>query len=467
MYFNLRYNLDVEHISNTELLIEIFYAGLKAVDPYDAVKLYTDKLLSIYQKGNFKRLILIGFGKASCPMAKAIEDELGDLIVTGIVITKYGHRIRAAEQQSSRAAENFGTNISSFKNYCSTALKIFEAGHPVPDENGLKATEEVIKLLKDAGEDTLVVCLISGGGSALLVSPYVGISLKEKQEITELLLKAGADIYELNTVRKHISKVKGGRLAEIAYPAKIISLILSDVIGDRLDVIASGPTSPDMTTYSDALKVLEKYQLVDQAPKNIINHLKKGSEGLIPETPKNNNPLFKNVENIIIGSNRKALEAAKQKAEELGLKAEIITSELTGEARDAGRWLARKALNLLSEKCNERICIISGGETTVTVKGNGIGGRNMELALAFAMEIEGLEGISLLSAGTDGTDGPTDAAGAIVDGETIKKAKAISMNPLEYLNNNDSYNFFKKIDGLFITGPTGTNVMDIQIVVIG
>ena len=468
MYFKLRYNLDMKHISHKELLIEIFYTGLKAVDPYNAVKLYKDKLCSVYQEGNFERLILIGFGKASYSMAKAIDDNLRDLIDSGAIITKYGHKI---VRHHDSAIENYENKIIPLKNCRSATLlhccTIFEAGHPVPDENGLKGTEEVIKLLKTSDKDTLVVCLISGGGSALLVSPCEGISLKEKQQITELLLKAGADIYELNAVRKHISKVKGGRLAEIAYPAKVVSLILSDVIGDRLDVIASGPTSPDMTTYSDALKVLEKYKLLDKAPKNIINHLKKGSEGFIPETPKNDNPLFKNVENIIIGSNRKALEAAKQKAEELGLKTEIITSELSGEARDAGRWLAKKALNLLSKKCNERICIISGGETTVTVKGNGIGGRNMELALAFALEIEGIEGITLLSAGTDGTDGSTDAAGAIVDGETIKRAKAMGINPLEYLNNNDSYSFFKKIDGLFITGPTGTNVMDIQIVVIG
>ncbi|MDA8214660.1 MAG: glycerate kinase [Nitrospiraceae bacterium] len=426
-----------------ELVAEIFYAALEAVDPYNAVKLYTDKIRSVYQNGSFKRLIVTGFGKAACSMSKAMEDNLGDLIDTGILITKYGHSM---SQES--------------------MIRIYEAGHPVPDENGLRGTEEIIKILKNADKNTLVVCLVSGGGSALLVSPYEGISLDEKQKITQLLLKAGADINELNTVRKHISKVKGGRLAEIAYPAKMISLVLSDVIGDRLDVIASGPTAPDKTTYNHAIGVLEKYKLTEKAPESVINMLGNGAKGLIPETPKDDNPVFEKVENIIIGSNIKALEAAKTKAESLGFKPEIISSEITGEARDVGKWLADIARSKRSNSSNRLNCLISGGETTVTVKGNGMGGRNMELALAFAMEIECVEGITLLSAGTDGTDGPTDAAGAIVDGQTVKKAKTTGLNPEEYLNNNDSYNFFKKIDELLVTGPTGTNVMDIQIMVI-
>lgn len=439
-----------------ELATEIFYVALKAVDPYNAVNLYIDKIRTTYQNGNFKRLIVTGFGKAAYNMAKAMEDNLGDLIDTGILITKYGHtRDSRSKIQDSKF---FSLKPSTFN--------LFEAGHPVPDENGLKGTEKIIKILKNADKNTLVVCLISGGGSALLVSPYEGISFKEKQKITQLLLKAGADINEVNAVRKHISKVKGGRLAEIAYPAKMISLILSDVIGDRLDVIASGPTSPDKTTYNDALRILEKYRLIDKAPESIIGVLQKGAEGLINETPKERNKIFANVENIIIGSNKKALAAAKEKAESLGLQTEIISSEITGEARDVGKWLANIAHSKRSNRSNRLNCLISGGETTVTVKGNGIGGRNMELALAFAMEIEGIGCITLLSAGTDGTDGPTDAAGAIVDGATVKKARAIGLNPEEYLNNNDSYNFFKNIDELLVTGPTGTNVMDIQIMVI-
>ncbi|MEF9427497.1 MAG: DUF4147 domain-containing protein [Candidatus Mariimomonas ferrooxydans] len=280
----------------------------------------------------------------------------------------------------------------------------------------------------------------------------------------------GADITELNTVRKHISKVKGGRLAEIAYPAKTVTLALSDVIGDKLDVIASGPTAPDTSTFENAINVISKFNLAEKIPRSVMDILSKGREGLIQETPKKHNPVFKNVHNIIVGNNLKALTAAKDKAQSLGLKAEILSSEITGEAGDAGKWLAEKAkathneLDITSEK--KEICLISGGETTVTVKGTGKGGRNTELALSFAKEIKGIKGITLLSAGTDGTDGPTDAAGAIVDGETINRAERLGLNSEKYLNNNDSYNFFKQIDSLIITGPTGTNVMDIQIMLI-
>jgi glycerate 2-kinase len=431
-------------VFNHKNISDIFYASLQAVDPYKSTSLYTDKIRSVFQSGQYKRLIVIGFGKASCPMAKSLEDQLFDLIDYGIVITKYKHC----------PSPNMLKKI-----------RIFEAGHPVPDENGLIATEAIINLLKGVDKNILLICLISGGGSALFVSPYEGITLNEKQKVTELLLKAGANISELNTVRKHISKVKGGRLAEIAYPAKIISLILSDVIGDRLDVIASGPTAPDKMKYNEALNVLEKYGLIALTPTSVLETLHKGANGLIPETPKEGDKAFRNPENIIIGSNRKALEAAKTKAEKLGFHAEILSSEISGEAREVGRRLAKKGIEAKGKGQGAR-CLISGGETTVTVKGNGLGGRNTEFALSFAMEIEGIDGITLLSAGTDGTDGPTDAAGAIVDGETVKKAKAAGLNPEEYLRNNDSYNFFKKIDGLFVTGPTGTNVMDIQIMVV-
>lgn len=433
--------------SNTyKLVSDIFYAALREVDPYEIVKQSTDKIVSLYKTDNYNRIIVISFGKAAFPMAKALEDCLGNLITAGVGITKYGHR-----------------------KYDLKKVIMYEAGHPMPDEKGLRATEEIVKLVSRADEKTLIVCLISGGGSALLVSPCEGITLSEKRKITELLLKAGATINELNAVRKHISKVKGGRLAEFAYPAKIISLIISDVIGDRLDVIASGPTSPDETTYDNALKVLEKYRLTRSCPASILEVLHKGMKGIIPETPKKGNRIFERVENIIIGNNKLLLNGAKVKAKSLGLHTEIISSEISGEARDVGKQFAKQAIethNSLSEKNNGKICLISGGETTVTVRGNGKGGRNMELALAFAIEIDGINGITLLSAGTDGTDGPTDAAGAIVDGQIVAKAKAIGLNPEEYLMNNDSYNFFKKIDDLLISGPTGTNVMDIQIMVI-
>lgn len=428
--------------SRKDHIIKIFSAALRAADTHRAVLPHTQKILSLYTDGGYKRLILVGFGKAVSPMARQFMDSLGGVIPEGVLITKYGHGGETAKEKR---------------------VNTWEAGHPLPDENGIKATEEIIRLLEDAEEESLVVCLISGGGSSLLVSPWAGISLSEKQTATDILLRAGAGISELNTVRKHISRVKGGRLAELASPARTISLILSDVIGDRLDVIASGPTSPDNTTYDDAMKVIERYGLKDTMPWSIIETLERGRRGLISETPKEGSAVFQRVENIIVGSNKKAIDAAKADAVALGFQTSVVSTEIQGEARFIGKWLAKKAVGMKASLPGSRICLISGGETTVAVKGKGKGGRNMELALAFALEIEGFEGITFLSAGTDGTDGPTDAAGAIVDGHSITKAKSLGINGEEYLNNNDSYNFFKKVGGLFITGPTGTNVMDLQI----
>jgi glycerate 2-kinase len=426
-----------------DAIVKIFYGALRAVDPYKATALHIDRILSVFTNGDYNRVYVVGFGKAVIPMLRAIIDEIGGIITSGIVITKYGHSMHAQK---------------------SDKIKIYEAGHPLPDESGLRATREVLELLRSVDDRTLVLSLISGGGSALLVSPYDGITLEEKQRTTDSLLKAGADIYELNTVRKHSSHVKGGRLAETAYPAEVVSLILSDVINDRLDVIASGPTSPDKTTYWDAIKIIEKYRLEKEVPETVMDLLNKGSQGLVPETPKENNPVFQRVKNMIIGSNKMAINAAKNEAEALGYKATILSAEIHGEARVAARYLAKKALELKKSKNSVRkMCLIAGGETTVSVRGLGSGGRNMETALTFALEIEGMSGITFLSAGTDGTDGPTDAAGAIVDGQTVMKARLMGINPERYLQDNDSYNFFKSIDELFITGPTGTNVMDIQI----
>jgi glycerate-2-kinase len=437
----------------TKSISEIFYAALKAVDPAELIRSYGNKILSLCEHHAYKNINIVGFGKGACQMSRAIEDIAGDCIESGIVITKYGYNI--SRQSGVRSQKS--------------KIKIQEAGHPVPDENGLKGTEEIIELLEHSDENTPVICLISGGGSALLVSPYEGITLTEKQRATDLLLKSGASIEELNTVRKHISKVKGGRLVELAYPAKVISLILSDVIGDKLDVIASGPTSPDNTTFTDALKVIERYGLIDRIPRKVLEILQSGAGGFIAETPKEGDELFDRVENILIGNNRKALEAAKSEAERFGYQTEILNAGISGEAAEVGKWLARKTRevhNIVCTKEDCKMCLISGGETTVTVRGTGLGGRNMEVALSFAIEIAGVDRITLLSAGTDGTDGPTDAAGAIVDGATITRARARGLNPENYLENNDSYTFFKETGNLFITGPTGTNVMDIQIVVI-
>jgi glycerate 2-kinase len=432
-------------------LRDIFLSGLAAVDPYESVKAHAGLITSAMEAAEYDRRVLISFGKAAYLMAKALTDQAGGMFASGMVITKYGHA----------GADGLPDTIV-----------VREAGHPVPDEQGYEATKEAVRMLETGGGQTFVACLISGGGSALLVAPYGDITLAEKQRVTRLLLNAGADINEINTVRKHISSVKGGRLAGLVPRGKVVSLILSDVIGDRLDVIASGPTAPDNTTYGDALDVITRYGLAGQTPQSVLEVLRRGVRGGIPETPKGGDPIFSTVENFIIGNNKIATAAAKRKAESLGLTTTVVSSEVRGEARTVARTLAeraKKSLEALKQtKCKARkgLCLISGGEPTVTVTGKGLGGRNTELALALAIEIEGVRGITFLSAGTDGTDGPTDAAGAVVDGTTVSDARRAGINPEEYLNNNDSYNFFKKAGGLFITGPTGTNVMDLHIAVI-
>lgn len=438
------YNLFMAETAR-DLAIEIFRAALRSVDPRALVGTYAEGIHAALREGDSRRLLVAGFGKAAVPMAEALEDRLNDCIGRGIVITKHGHS----------------------KGSVLKRIEVVEAGHPVPDDSGLEGTERIIDLLRGSDDKTLVVCLISGGGSALLVSPCEGVSLSEKRKMTESLLRAGADIYEMNTVRKHISRVKGGRLAQFAFPGRVISLILSDVMGDRLDVIASGPTAPDGSTYHDALQVLKKYGLEKKAPPAITALLRRGVDGVVPETPREGDPVFQRVENVIIGNIGKALEAARQRAAGLGLDATVLSPAVTGEARDAGRRLAAAAAGAgKPEKKKAPLCLISGGETTVTVRGAGMGGRNTELALAFAVASRGKDGITFLSAGTDGTDGPTDAAGAIVDGRTMKKAEELGLDPEAYLDNNDSYAFFSRTGDLLITGPTGTNVMDIQIAVV-
>jgi hydroxypyruvate reductase/glycerate 2-kinase len=434
-------------MENSEIILrKIFQTALQASAPGTAVRQQAELLRACYHDGGFQRLLMVGFGKAAPTMASVLVESLGDLVDTGLIITKYGHASMPIPDK----------------------IRVFEAGHPVPDTNGLHAAEEIIRLVQAADARTLVVTLISGGGSALLVAPQDGISLADKQQTTSLLLKAGADIGELNTVRKHLSRIKGGRLAEAAYPAKLVSLILSDVIGDRLDVIASGPTAPDPTTYHEALDVLARYRLGEEAPPPVMGLLHRGARGDITETPKAGSAIFEGVENLIVGSNRQALAAAAQSARELGFEVGILADDQTGEAREVGRQLARQALAAANGNRGKfPLCLLVGGETTVTVGGHGKGGRNMELALAFAMAIEGHPGITLLSAGTDGTDGPTDAAGAIADGATIARARERKIDPQTYLDDNNSYEFFTQAGGLLVTGPTGTNVMDIQIMIVG
>lgn len=443
-------------ISRHKNLIEIFNAALAAVDPYNAVRnsaKVEEGCLHVadmrYDLATFSRIIVIGAGKATARMALAVETLLGERISAGLIVVKDGHTLPL------------------------TIIEQVEAAHPVPNEAGEAGTKRILEMAQAADEKTLVVCLLSGGASALLVAPVDGVTLRDKQEVTSLLLNAGASIGELNAVRKHLSAVKGGRLAQAAYPAHMVTMILSDVIGDRLDVIASGPTAPDSASFADAWAVIEKYRMKGKTPLSIVSYLQQGMTGSVPETVKDGAPCLLATRNVIVGGIRRALAAAEKKSRQLGFAPEIVTAELQGEARDAARYLANAAHAALAGlKPGERRCLLSGGETTVTVRGQGKGGRNQELALAFALETEGLESVSLLSAGTDGGDGPTDAAGAIVDGNTSVLARSLGLDPVQYLDDNDSYSFFRQLDALsgeknhVITGPTGTNVMDMQVLLL-
>jgi hydroxypyruvate reductase len=444
-------------------LVEIFASALKAADPREAVgkalKIDGGRLCCTggegggggeYDLDSFSRVLVVGAGKGTAPMAEAAEEILGDRIDDGVIIVKYGH---------TRPLKR---------------IRQFEASHPLPDELGVAATGELLKMLEGTDESTLVVCMLSGGASALLVCPPEGVSLTEVRSATGLLLSSGADINELNTVRKHLSRVKGGRLAEAAHPATLLTLIISDVIGDRLDTIGSGPTVPDSTTFADAVGVLKRYSLKEKVPESVRRVLMGGASGRLPDTPKGAEPFFKKTFNVIAASNREALSKAGEKARALGFSTKTLTSSLDGTARDAARRLADTARKTLAslKPGDMPVCLLSGGETTVVVTGPGRGGRNQELALAFALEIEGFSGIRLLSAGTDGTDGPTDAAGAVVSGQTAATARALGVDPVKHLDENDSYGFFSVLDELtgekthLKTGPTGTNVMDIQIITI-
>lgn len=435
---------------------EIFRASLEAVDPYRAVKGFvTVKGNRLHlgagagdavdlDLGRFDRISIVGGGKATAPMARAIEEVFGQKIVKGMINVKYGYAVGL------------------------TFTEIVEAGHPLPDHNGEQGTKRIIEYLESAGERDLIFSLISGGGSALLPQPAGEITLEEKQEITRSLLACGASIDEINAVRKHISSSKGGQMARAAYPATIINLMLSDVVGDRMDVIASGPFTPDRSTFDEAKGVIEKYGLKG-IPETIRRHLQAGAEGLIPETPKPGDPVFERVFNFIVGSNGLALGAAEEKARGLGYQTLILSSMIEGETREVA-WvhsaIAKEIVNT-GRPFPPPLCIISGGETTVTIRGTGLGGRNQEFCLAAALDITGLPGrVVILSAGTDGSDGPTDAAGAIVDPLTVRRGSDLGLVAYNFLNNNDSYHFLEKTGDILITGPTHTNVMDVRLILV-
>lgn len=431
---------------------DIFDFSLKAVDPVAAVKNYLSIEGNFLSAGGnkfslepFENIYIIGFGKAAAAMARGVEEVLGNRLTSGIVNIKYGHLDKVSPK-----------------------IKVNEAGHPVPDKAGIRGANEIINLVRQCTEKDLVLCVISGGGSAIFPSPQDGITLAEKQETTKLLLGCGADITEINAIRKHISKVKGGQLARIVQPATLVTLILSDVIGDPLDSIASGPAAADESTFEDCFAVLEKYQLLGRIPASVEQHLRNGVEHKIPDTPKIGDPAFENTHNIIVGSNWQAVVAAKKKAESLGYNTFVLSTFIEGETKDVARVHAAIVKEILKSgnPISKPACIISGGETTVTIKGAGLGGRNQEFVLAAAMDIQGLAEVVVLSAGTDGTDGPTDAAGAIADGKTIDCAQKMKMNALSYLQNNDSYHFFARLKDLIKTGPTNTNVMDLRILLV-
>ena len=431
---------------------QIFEAGLQAVDPVEAIKRHTRKDKNIFFIGdqqfnlnNFDRILVVGAGKAVAPMAKAMEDLLGDRISGGVIVVKDEHGLPLNK------------------------ITVREARHPVPDERGVTGTEEILSLVEKAGERDLIICLISGGGSALLIAPVSEISLEDKQKATKLLLASGATIHEFNTVRKHLSRAKGGRLAQMAYPATVASLILSDVVGDDLDVIASGPTVPDSSTFQDADRILHDYDIWDQLASSVRHHIEKGSSSQIEDTPKSDNPAFQKCSQALVGNNLQALEAAAKAAESLGYRSFILSSKVEGEAREVAKFFTAIAKEVPDSEnpVKSPVCVLCGGETTVTLPGDGLGGRNQEFALAAALAIEGLDNTVVLSGGTDGTDGPTDAAGAIADGTTVTRARENGLDPKAFLQRNDSYHLFQKLDDLVMTGPTRTNVMDIYLLLIG
>ena len=414
----------------------ILMAALAAADPTAAV----DRALRVREDlDRYERIFVVGAGKAGGTMARAVEAFLGRRISAGCVNVKDGDTAKTR------------------------LIELHACGHPVPDERGFNGAKRIAEICEEAGENDLVICLLSGGASALTPYPAPPITLSEKRETTKLLLASGANIHEINAVRKHLSAIKGGQLARLAAPAHVLSLIVSDVVGDDLDVIGSGPTAPDASTFQTAFSVLEKYDLRDRVPARVRERLRTGAR----ETPKAADPLFENVENIIVGSNQKSLESAARAAKDLGYKTLILSSTIEGETKDVARMHAAIARQIRTYKQPARppVCVISGGETTVTM-GNGSegkGGRNQEFALAAAIEVAGLEDILILSAGTDGTDGPTDAAGAMADGTTVERANSRASDALR---NHDAYPLFEELGDLITTGSTGTNVMDLHLILV-
>ncbi len=429
----------------------IWEAALNAANPAICIRNFVQVNEGVLSVGGKEiplrgKLIVIGAGKPSAKMAQVVEEILGKHITGGLVVTKYGHALPLQR------------------------IQLIEAGHPIPDAVGSRAVQQTRQLVSGLTSEDVVLVLISGGGSALWPAPAEGITLEEKQEVTSLLLRAGATIRETNAVRKHLSDMKGGQLARWAAPAHVVSLIISDVIGDALDFIASGPTAPDTTSFSDAFAIIQKYGL--QVPEAVSERLQNGARGQIPETPKPGDPVFKNVANHIIANNQLLIDAAAGKAREMNFNTLVLGTEVEGEAKDIGRFFAAigREIARSGNPIKAPACILAAGETTVTVRGHGLGGRNQEMALAWAISMAARPTHTpscFASVATDGTDGPTNAAGGLVDPFTSSRAVELGLIPLKYLRSNDSSNFLKATGDLIVTGPTQTNLMDLQILLVG
>lgn len=457
-------------------ILAVLDAAIRAVDPHEAILAnlsLRDGILHVgsqpYALADLDRIVVVGGGKAGTPMAAAVYEVLGDRIAAGSVNVKYGHTSAAGGW---RVRYGSGGKLNSTPGGAPTGpIEIVEAGHPVPDAAGLAGAERIAGLLAGLTERDLTIVLISGGGSALLPLPEAGISLADYQQLTNLLLRSGADITEINGVRKHCSRLQGGQLARLAAPAQVTTLILSDVVGTPLDAIASGPTVPDRSTFADAWAVMQRYGIVDQVPASVSEHLRRGVAGDIPDTPKAGDLLFERVNNVVIGDNAIAGRAAVAEAQRLGYHSVLLTTFVQGEAREVGRVAAGLAQGIATGQSDTvaPACLVLGGETTVTMRGSGMGGRNQELALSAALALDGYAlpeevEAAVASLGTDGTDGPTDAAGGIGLLDTLPRAKAARLDARAALANNDSYRFLGALGDLLITGPTQTNVNDLILV---
>ena len=442
--------MENESLNYREMAEKIFLAAIDSVLPeklISGVMRLNRESLEIgelsFPLETVENIYVIGAGKASALMGAEVEKILGNHITKGHIVVKYGHSCKL--------------------NY----IGVSEAGHPIPDANGYSATDRILRIAEIAGCNDIIICLLSGGGSSLLPDIPKGCSIEDMIVVNDLLVSCGASISEINAVRKHLSLIKGGQLARVVYPATLINLILSDVPGDQLDAIASGPTVPDPTTFQQALSVLATYGLTRLVPRGILTHLKEGASGMRPETPKPGDQAFDKTFNLLVGSNKTALDTAKSKAFEFNINAVIIDTQLQGDAVSVAEYLVKTALRFKNDPNEIKpVGLLFGGETTVKVKKKGTGGRNQHLALLCAVLLKEHPGITILASGTDGNDGPTDAAGAVVDSESVHAALSRGIHPEKFLDSFDSYHFLKKTGGHIFTGPTMTNVMDIIIVIV-